>query len=68
MLNRPAKINCMNGEMYRLLEDAIEDYARDGELRCLVISGAGGNFSSGGDMKWFRAAARSQRAGRNFSV
>lgn len=55
MLNRPAKINCMNGEMYRLLEEAIEDYANDDGLRCLVISGAGGNFSSGGDLEWFRA-------------
>ncbi|MFC1534054.1 enoyl-CoA hydratase/isomerase family protein [Thermodesulfobacteriota bacterium] len=50
-LNRPEKINAMNGEMYDLLEEAIKDYTVNDDLRCVIITGAGGNFSSGMDLK-----------------
>lgn len=60
--NRPEKVNAMNGEVYRLLEEAIEDYAADENLRCAIISGAGGNFSSGGDLNWFRQQRENAKA------
>src|SRR4051794_7618409 len=53
-LNRPDKINAMNGEMYGLLDDYMHAYAKNDELRCLIVTGAGGNFSSGGDLRWFQ--------------
>lgn len=53
-LNRPDKINAMNGELYGLLDEYIRDFHAADDQRCLVITGAGGNFSSGGDLAWFR--------------
>ena len=52
--NRPKKINCMNGEVYALLQAAVEDFDQDPDLHCAIVSGAGGNFSSGGDFAWYR--------------
>jgi enoyl-CoA hydratase/carnithine racemase len=67
VLNRPEKVNCMNGDVYRLLQAAVEDYGADNELRCAIISGAGGNFSSGGDLRWFREQREAAKArGRTF--
>jgi enoyl-CoA hydratase/carnithine racemase len=53
-LNRPKKINAMNGEMYDQLLEAIKEFTANDTLMCAVVSGAGGNFSSGGDLKWFQ--------------
>ena len=53
-LNRPSKLNAMNGEMYDQLTEAVKQYSTDESLLCAVISGAGDNFSSGGDLKWFQ--------------
>lgn len=52
-LNRPAKYNAMNGEVYGQLHQAVIEYTKNDDLRCAVITGAGGNFSSGGDIRWF---------------
>jgi enoyl-CoA hydratase/carnithine racemase len=52
-LNRPAKLNAMNGEMYEQLAEVVRKYSVDDDFRCAIISGAGGNFSSGGDLKFF---------------
>ena len=49
--NRPKKINAMTVEMYDMLEKAVFDYTNDDGLSCAVITGAGGNFSSGADLK-----------------
>jgi enoyl-CoA hydratase/carnithine racemase len=52
-MNRPGKVNAMDDEMYSKLVDAIMDYRADDKLLCAIITGAGGHFSSGGDLKWF---------------
>ena len=48
-MNRPEARNAMSGEMMQLLEEAIPRAADDPEVRCLVLTGAGGAFCSGGD-------------------
>lgn len=53
-LNRPKKINAMNDEVYFLMEQHVTRFAEDPALACLVITGAGGNFSAGGDLKWLQ--------------
>lgn len=53
-LNRPSKINAMDGEVYDLMERYVRDFEADPDLRCLIITGAGGNFSAGGDLKWLQ--------------
>lgn len=56
-MNRPAKYNAMNKEMYADLYDAIHEYRYDDDLLVCVIKGASGAkkpvFTSGGDLKWF---------------
>ena len=48
--NRPGQMNAMSQEMCDALEEAVKNYTADDSLLCGVISGAGGNFSSGGDV------------------
>jgi enoyl-CoA hydratase/carnithine racemase len=49
-LNRPDKKNPLTFESYRELADVFHALARDEEVKAVVVTGAGGNFSSGGDV------------------
>ena len=50
-LNRPAKINPFTYEMIGILLEQLERAEADAALRAILIDGAGGNFSSGDDIK-----------------
>lgn len=50
-LNRPERQNAINGEMLVRMYDAFVEANDDPEIRCLVMTGAGGNFCSGADLK-----------------
>src|SRR5712672_4206618 len=49
-LNRPERKNPLTFESYRELTDFFRACALDEEVKTIVVSGAGGNFSSGGDV------------------
>jgi 2-(1,2-epoxy-1,2-dihydrophenyl)acetyl-CoA isomerase len=49
-LNRPDKLNAYTGAMCRDLVVALDHYVEDDALRCLIITGAGRGFCSGGDV------------------
>src|ERR1700687_175385 len=49
-LNRPERKNPLTCESYRDLTDFFRACAMDDEVKTIVVSGAGGNFSSGGDV------------------
>ena len=49
-LNRPERKNPLTFESYRELTDFFRACAFDDEVKAIVVSGAGGNFSSGGDV------------------
>lgn len=49
-LNRPERKNPLTFESYRELADLFHALAKDQEVKAVVIAGAGGNFSSGGDV------------------
>src|ERR687890_2420777 len=49
-LNRPEKKNPLTFESYRELADFFHACARDEAVKAIVVTGAGGNFSSGGDV------------------
>lgn len=49
-LNRPEKKNPLTFESYRELTDVFLALQRDEQVKAVVITGAGGNFSSGGDV------------------
>lgn len=49
-LNRPDKKNPLTFESYAELRDLFRDLAYASDIRAVVLTGAGGNFSSGGDV------------------
>jgi len=49
-LNRPERKNPLTSESYRELTDLFRACAFDDTVKAVVVSGAGGNFSSGGDV------------------
>ena len=48
-LNRPDRLNAVNGRMHTEMERLPNDFDADPDLRALVITGAGRAFCSGGD-------------------
>src|SRR6201986_3605205 len=49
-LNRPDKKNPLTFESYAELRDLFRSLTRTDEVRAIVLTGAGGNFCSGGDV------------------
>ncbi len=49
-LNRPERKNPLTFESYAELRDTFRNLVYDTDVRAVVITGAGGNFSSGGDV------------------
>ena len=49
-LNRPKKLNAINGPMWGELRAVFTDVAANDADRVLVVTGAGGNFCSGADL------------------
>ena len=52
-LDRPERMNTMDGVFWRELDQVLRHLHRSGEARALVISGAGKHFSAGMDLQVF---------------
>jgi enoyl-CoA hydratase len=50
-LNRPERRNALSGEMLVRMHDAWMEIHADPEIRVAIVTGAGGNFCSGADLK-----------------
>jgi enoyl-CoA hydratase len=50
-MNRPERYNALSGAMLIRMYDAYRQASRDDEVRCIIVTGAGGNFCSGADLK-----------------
>jgi 2-(1,2-epoxy-1,2-dihydrophenyl)acetyl-CoA isomerase len=50
-LNRPQARNAMSGPMTAALDKALDYAERSADVRCVVVTGAGGAFCAGGDVK-----------------
>jgi enoyl-CoA hydratase len=50
-LNRPKRYNALSGAMLIRMHDAMLEADRDRDIRCIVLTGAGGNFCSGADLR-----------------
>ena len=61
-MNRPKARNAMSGEMMAAMSEAIPRAAVDQDVRCLVLTGAGGAFCAGGDVKGFASDAGSNES------
>lgn len=55
-LNRPERKNALSAAMKAELRDALEQLCTDPQVRALVLTGAGGDFCSGGDLSAIRNA------------
>ncbi|HRQ00807.1 MAG TPA: enoyl-CoA hydratase-related protein, partial [Terrimesophilobacter sp.] len=56
VIDRPTKKNALDSATYSALTRALREADADGTVRAIVLSGAGGNFSSGNDLADFLAA------------
>lgn len=59
VMNRPAVRNAFNPTMRDEIRDALTAMEADGVTRVLLLTGAGGHFCAGGDVKLMQAAKRS---------
>ncbi|GED99581.1 putative enoyl-CoA hydratase [Gordonia spumicola] len=50
-MNRPQARNALSGEMMRIMEDAWDQVDADPEIRVAILTGAGGYFCAGADLK-----------------
>src|SRR5258707_909448 len=56
VFNNPAKLNAVSLDMWDAFVGILKDYERDPEVRCVVVSGAGGKaFVSGADISKFES-------------
>jgi len=52
-LNRPQSLNALNADMVTALVEVTAGIGADDSIRAVVVTGAGGAFMAGGDLKWF---------------
>ena len=57
-MNRPERRNAFSGEMLRALAETLAAVEVDDEVGCVVLTGAGGGFCAGGDVKGMAAASQ----------
>ena len=50
-MNRPERLNALGGTMNRDLNEALDDFSADPEMRVGIVTGAGRAFSAGMDLK-----------------
>jgi enoyl-CoA hydratase/carnithine racemase len=56
VFNNPAKLNAVSLDMWDAFTGILKDYEKDPEIRCVVVSGAGGKaFVSGADISKFES-------------
>jgi 2-(1,2-epoxy-1,2-dihydrophenyl)acetyl-CoA isomerase len=57
-INRPQRKNAVTGDMWGQLAETFRTLSADAEVRCVVITGAGGEFCSGADLSARSASGR----------
>jgi len=50
-MNRPDRLNALVSSMMADMADAVADAARDPDIGCVIMTGAGRGFCAGGDLK-----------------
>jgi enoyl-CoA hydratase len=65
-INRPQARNAVNGAVARGIAAAVEELDASADVRVLVLTGAGGSFCAGMDLKGFLAGDAPTAAGRGF--
>ena len=65
-IDRPQARNAVNGDVARGIAAAIEEFDGRADVSVLVLTGAGGTFSAGMDLKGFLSGDAPLAAGRGF--
>jgi enoyl-CoA hydratase len=52
-INRPEARNAVDGEVARGIAAAVDEFDDAGDVRVIILTGAGGTFSAGMDLKGF---------------
>ena len=65
-INRPEVRNAVNGAVSGGIAAAIEDLDARKDVRVLILTGAGGTFSAGMDLKGFLTGDNPLAGGRGF--
>jgi enoyl-CoA hydratase len=66
-INRPEARNAVNGEVARGIAAAVDEFDGRGDVRVIILTGAGGTFSAGMDLKGFLTGDSPVVAGRGFA-
>jgi enoyl-CoA hydratase/carnithine racemase len=61
-LNRPERLNALNGALGQALLDALNSVAEDAAIRAVMLTGAGRGFCAGGDIDVLRKAREREDA------
>jgi enoyl-CoA hydratase len=65
-INRPKARNAVNEAVATQIAQAIDDLDPRGDVRVMILTGAGGTFCAGMDLKGFLAGENSMAGGRGF--
>ncbi|MFY2834636.1 enoyl-CoA hydratase/isomerase family protein [Achromobacter xylosoxidans] len=60
-LNRPQRMNALDGSTLAMLRDAISECAGRGDVKVLIIRGSGKAFCAGNDLKWLASGVLADR-------
>jgi enoyl-CoA hydratase len=66
-INRPEARNAVNGEVARGIAAAVDEFDAARDVRVLILTGAGGTFSAGMDLKGFLSGDAPVAGGRGFA-
>jgi enoyl-CoA hydratase len=66
-INRPEARNAVNGEVARGIARAVDELDERADVRVLILTGAGGTFCAGMDLKGFLAGDMPAVPGRGFA-
>jgi enoyl-CoA hydratase/carnithine racemase len=67
-VDRPQARNAMSAEVWRLIMRALDEAESEPEIRALIVTGAGGNFVAGADIKEFVALDGPQAEARSRAI
>ena len=66
-INRPQARNAVNGDVARGIATAVDELDATNDVRVLILTGAGGTFSAGMDLKGFLTGDNPTVGGRGFA-
>lgn len=67
-LSNPSKHNALNAVMWRSLAQTFHRLSHDESLRCVILRGADGNFSSGADIEEFPAVRHDRESSKHYHM